>query len=915
MPVFGPNNFPVRTGPTSPTYAYPSAGTPDPTKIFRPPLFIRRVPFPSVADFQFPNIALFGPAGPVAPDLTKLFRPPLFTRQSLAVHPLDPPLPSLLTTTLTAVAVPFSPELFADRPATQPRPQDFLPPNIPLLAAAQLQVPIVGEVLDETVPRPPSHQLDFQFPNLPILTAAQLRVRPVGGVLDESKPAVLTRPFDIQPTNIPALAAAQAQVHPVGEATTEAVPVLTLPRDFLFPNLLTIQPVAAAPFANRYFEFPAPVVRAQDAPLPNLVISAAPVQAPLFSEIIYERPATQWRAQDFLAPNIVVTIRPITGLTFDRPSAALPPRDQLLPNIPVLAAAQLQVPPVGEAIDEIVPQIGPRQLDQPFPNVAGLVAKVRPLFVPIFDRPVAALPPVDTLFPNLLTTTLAIAVGQPFSPEVFSDRPTPQQRVQEFAPPNIPALAEAQRQVPPVGEVLDETVPQPPPHQLDFAFPNFPLTISGAPVKPAGAILDELRARIDPRQLDFQFPNIPVLAAAQQAVHPVGSALDETVPAPQPPRVAFQAPNLNLPVVVAKPVGIALTDARPAPQLQRPDFAFPNVAVFVAQVRPFTDLFFDRPVAVSLPVDAPLPNLLTTTLTVVVVGKPSFNPIFDRPSSSVQQLDFQFPNLVVGGPVAPVLTALFREPLFTWRSPAVNRGDPPLPNLLTTTLTVVVTGNPFFNPIFDRRPLAPPNPDFLFPNLLTTTLTLAPSAANWGQEPEAPPNRPDFAFPNLLITTFSLVPGIPFRPNPFLFTDRPLPLAPSWDHPPANFLVLRPPGIPPVIPPTGGGGELRYRWRWCDFTDREWFKAFCEEFYRLKALRSPELRRRQLADLEQALDLAIERAAGGGGEPEWAIDIRAAGGMLQDELGSSEGYDRIEAGLMRLALELDDEEAFLLLGS
>ena len=130
--------------------------------------------------------------------------------------------------------------------------------------------------------------------------------------------------------------------------------------------------------------------------------------------------------------------------------------------------------------------------------------------------------------------------------------------------------------------------------------------------------------------------------------------------------------------------------------------------------------------------------------------------------------------------------------------------------------------------------------------------------------------------------------------------------------PPPNIIIRGPP-TPPVVVPPGGGGELRYRWRWCDFTDREWFKAFCEGSYRLKSLKSPQLRRQQLADLEQAFDLAIERAVGGSGEPEWTFDIRTAGGMLQDEIGPSDAFDRLAVGLARLALEIDDEEAFILL--
>jgi hypothetical protein len=157
---------------------------------------------------------------------------------------------------------------------------------------------------------------------------------------------------------------------------------------------------------------------------------------------------------------------------------------------------------------------------------------------------------------------------------------------------------------------------------------------------------------------------------------------------------------------------------------------------------------------------------------------------------------------------------------------------------------------------------------------------------------------------------------------PFNQLDWPLPRAtprPILWGVPDNSTILLPPGpVVPVTPPTGGGERLPrgYRWNWRDFTDREWFKAFRQEFRRLKHLKNPQDRREQIEALEEALERAVDRALSNETPQEIMVGLEKAGEMLlgAPELGAP-AFERIEMYLVALAAEIDDEEAFLLLDS
>ena len=103
-----------------------------------------------------------------------------------------------------------------------------------------------------------------------------------------------------------------------------------------------------------------------------------------------------------------------------------------------------------------------------------------------------------------------------------------------------------------------------------------------------------------------------------------------------------------------------------------------------------------------------------------------------------------------------------------------------------------------------------------------------------------------------------------------------------------------------------------YRWRWTDFNDRAWLKAFRDEFYRLRRLKNPERRRRQFEVLEQKFIGAAERALEYETPYEKKLDLVQLGELLQG-FATPASFDRIEMYLVALAAEIDDEEAFLLL--
>jgi hypothetical protein len=250
--------------------------------------------------------------------------------------------------------------------------------------------------------------------------------------------------------------------------------------DLLPPNLLAIQPTAAAPAAARIFDQPAPQIRQLDFQFPNIsALSAGQAQ-----------------------------VHPV-GAAVDEAVPRPPPHqlDFQFPNVALLGFAQLQVKPIGAVLDETAPQPPPRSLDFAFPNVVLDVAQIKPPFAPIFDRPVVARPPADVLFPNLLTTTLVVTT-RPVTPPLFSDRPAPQQRPQDFVPPNVALLSLAQSRIKPVGALLDETIPSPQVRQVDFLFPNRIVLTTPPPTPPPAQPFFADRPALQPLPQDFQFPNL-----------------------------------------------------------------------------------------------------------------------------------------------------------------------------------------------------------------------------------------------------------------------------------------------------------------------------------------------------------------------------------------------------------------------
>lgn len=539
----------------------------------------------------------------------------------------------------------------------------------------------------------------------------------------------------------------------------------------------------------------------------------------------------------------------------------------------------------------------PRPLDPAWPNVTvrltPAVITAPPPFVPIVERPPPLLsPPADFLFPNICLLRLAQSFVHPVGATLDETVPSPQAHPVDFQFANVAVIAAAQSFVKPVGKVLDEITPVVLPRQLDFQFPNLVVT-----TRP---IVNQTFDHVTPstRVVDFQFSNVALQAFAQSLVHPVGAALDETVPTPPPHQVDFQFPNLmtstmapvfepvgaiwgpwpqppvppqdalppNLAVrgvvVVSKPVVPTAFD-RPQQFIRQLDFQFGRIPPAVSVTKPTVSPIFERPIATLLPVDAPIPNLLTTTL--FVVGKKPIVPqLFgDRPAPTPQQLDFQFPNVALA-PQFVDLTKLFRSPLivqraptppavdfqfpnvalspnlypanalwdvdplppprpidwqprnlvlapppvttFVFRAPLIAQRvatklplDAPIPNLLTTTLSVVVAKPPF-NFIFDRPAVLAQSRDAATVNLLTTTLSvvakpIVPPLFGDRSAPQALPQ--DFVYNNLLLA-LQTPPGIPRRPNPYLFTDRPSPAAPSWDQAPPNNTILLPPPVTPV---------------------------------------------------------------------------------------------------------------------
>jgi hypothetical protein len=435
-----------------------------------------------------------------------------------------------------------------------------------------------------TVQQPRARLADFQFRNVVLEAFAQLRVFSVGEVVDETVPVQKQRVQEFTPRNTPLLAAAQARVAPVGEAAIDARPAV-LPRlraDYA-QNLLPLSAVTAAPFTNEFYDRPSPIARVQDT---------------------------------------------------------------LPPNIPILAAAQLQVQPVGEVQTEPRPTPS-RNQDFPFPN---LLLIQPPIIRTIFERPAAQqIKQQDVIFPNLLA--IQPTAGAPITNEFF-DRPAPIARVQDVLPPNIPILAVAQAQVQPVGETSIDARPAAVPRLRVDLLQNLLLTKAATAAPFTNEIFD--RPPIQARQQDFQFPNL--LAATFS--------------------VSF-AP------------AIAVWGAGPQAQVWRIDFQPPNLLIIqptAAAAPPFSPIF-DRPVAVRAPVDAPLPNLLTSTLSVAAV-KPPFVFIFDRPAAAGVPRD--------AAPVNTLITTLSTvqgTPLtrFFFEQPPskVQPRDPAVPNILVTALSTV----------------------------------------------------------------------------------------------------------------------------------------------------------------------------------------------------------------------------------
>jgi hypothetical protein len=331
-------------------------------------------------------------------------RAPFFTIKQQQIRLWDFQFPNVALQAFSQLSVqPIGETSIDSRPVALPRQHPILFPNLLLI-----QPPIIRIIFER--PAAQIRQQDFLFPNL-------LTIQPVAGgpVVNEiyDRPAPTTRVQDLLPPNISVLAAAQTQVAPVGQVQTESRPTPPHSQDFPFPNLLTIQPAAGAPFTNQYFDRPAPVIRTQDVTFPNLVINVAVIQAPIVSAI------------------------------FEKPQQVGRPQDVLPPNIPTLAAAQAQVNPVGSQSQDSRPQVPAARVDFSFPNLltntlAAVGTPVLPNLFLFTDRPAAQPRSQDQALPNILVTLLQTVQGTPIVPPYYllNDRPSRRTPPSDQAPTN-----------------------------------------------------------------------------------------------------------------------------------------------------------------------------------------------------------------------------------------------------------------------------------------------------------------------------------------------------------------------------------------------------------------------------------------------------------------------------------------------
>jgi hypothetical protein len=394
-------------------------------------------------------------------------------------------------------------------------------------------------------------------------------------------------------------------------------------------------------------------------------------------------------------------------------------------------------------------------------DILGLPPVVQLPAPAIFDRPPISVIRPDFQAPPNTVLLLAIPATFPSGKSLDETVPSPQAHPVDFPFRNVGLLNFAQLQVYPNGSKLDETVPFPQAKPVDFAFPNILLqNFAQLQVYPNGQKLDETVPSPQAKPVDFQFPNIGLQNFAQLQVFPVASKLDETVPAPHVTPVDFQFPNIAArpAAAVSAPIVSPLFDAHP--QQPRPqDFQFPNIVLSPTLFLFRAPLFF-RPSPTQRVQDGPVPNIAIQPTAAV---QPLFSPIFERAPVPLRPQDPAPVNIL-----AAILSVVPGVSLLSDRPPPVPRPqDPAQVNLLPTLLTA--TGTPFL-----------------------------PNISLFGDRPAPASRQQDPALPDLIGTLLATTQAPPFAANISLFNDRPAPATRQQDQAPFDFLVNR-----PIIKPTG----------------------------------------------------------------------------------------------------------------
>jgi hypothetical protein len=432
-------------------------------------------------------------------------------------------------------------------------------------------------------------------------------------------------------------------------------------------------------------------------------------------------------------------------------------------------------------------------------DILGLPPTVKLPAPVIFDRPPVSVIQPDFQAPPNTVLLLAIPATFPSGKTLDETVPSPQAHPVDFPFRNVGLLNFAQLQVYPNGQKLDETVPSPQAKPVDFAFPNIGLqNFAQLQVYPNGSKLDETVPAPRATPVDFQFPNLPLLNFAQLQVHSVGQQIDETVPLPQ--RLTdFQFLNIAIqtPVTAATPVIPLVFADRPAPVARQQDVFYPNLVFGSVTQYVFRTPQIDRPGALPGPQDFQFPNIAIQPT--AAAATPFVSPLFDIRPPQPQPQDFQATNIVLENFAQLQVKPLF-SPIFE-RAPIPLRPQDPAPvNILAAILSVV----PGVSLLSDRPPPVPRPQDPAQVNLLPTLLTATagtpflPNISLFGDRPAPASRQQDPALPDLIGTLLATTQAPPFVANISLFNDRPAPMARQLDQAPFDFLVNR-----PIIKPTG----------------------------------------------------------------------------------------------------------------